>query len=179
LSRNGPCRRNGKAFWMARASRKRVFESLHFFESFRDERPFQPRAANMALVKSELKGEIRIIFFDVQRLIDEASIGQCYREIMELLEKTEEKHVLLHFGRVTFMSSAALGMLVRLQKKCKEYEISLRLCNITPDILQVFKITNLDKFFSISPDASDALEAFKKGGQLFFRKQRETRHDLK
>jgi anti-anti-sigma factor len=137
------------------------------------------RGEIMALVKSEIKGEIGIILVGVQRLVDESAIGQCYREILELLDKTEEKHVLLHFGRLAFMSSAALGMLVRLQKKCKEYEISLKLCNISPDIYQVFKITSLDKVFSIYADASDAMEAFKTSGGLSFRTQRETRHELK
>jgi anti-anti-sigma factor len=132
----------------------------------------------MTLVKSELKGEIRVIFIDVPRLVDAATIDQCHREIAELLEKTEEKHVLLHFGRVAFMSSSALGMLVRLHKKCKEYEISLKLCNISADISEVFKITGLDKVFSMYPDAADAMEAFKSSGQLFFRTHRETRHDL-
>ena len=132
----------------------------------------------MPLVKTEVKGEIRMIFVDVPRLVDQAAIDQCHREITELLDKTEEKHVLLHFGRVAFMSSSALGMLVRLHKKCKEYEISLKLCNISPDIYQVFKITGLDKVFSIHADASEAMDAFKASGQLFFRKNRETRHDL-
>ena len=133
----------------------------------------------MVLIKSEVKGEIRVIFIDVQRLVDAAAIEQCYREIVELLGKTEEKHVLLHFGRVAFMSSAALGMLVRLHKKCKEYEIALKLSNISSDIGQVFKITGLDKVFSIHADASDAMEAFKASGSLSFRTHRETRHDLK
>lgn len=132
----------------------------------------------MTCIKSEVKGEIRVVFIDVPRLVDGAAIEQCHREIAELLDKTEEGHVLLHFGRVAFMSSAALGMLVRLHKKCKEYEISLKLCNISPDISQVFKITGLDKVFSIHADASDAMEAFKASGQLFFRTRRETRHEL-
>jgi anti-anti-sigma factor len=132
----------------------------------------------MALVKSEIKGEIRIIFIDVPRLVDQAAIDQCSREIVELLDKTEEKHVLLHFGRVAFMSSSALGMLVRLHKKCKEHEISLKLCNISPDIYQVFKITGLDKVFSIHADAADAMDAWKSSGQLNFRSGREQRHNL-
>jgi anti-anti-sigma factor len=132
----------------------------------------------MALVKSELKGEIRVILLDAPGLVDQAVIDQCHREIVALLDKTQEKHVLLHFGRVTFMSSSALGMLVRVHKKCKEYAISLKLCNISPDIAQVFKITSLDKLFSIHADASDAMEAFKASGNLFFRKRGETRHDV-
>ena len=76
----------------------------------------------MAVIKHEAKGDVRVIAIDV-RFVDEAAIEQCKREIMELLDKTEESNVLLHFGRVTFMSSAALGMLIRVNKKCKEYNI--------------------------------------------------------
>ncbi len=132
----------------------------------------------MALIKSELKGEIRVISIDAVQFVDAAAIDQCYREIVELLNKTEEKHVLLHFGRVAFMSSSALGMLVRLNKKCKEFGISLKLCSIAPEIREVFRITNLDRVFEIHADADDALQATKAGGGLFFRTRRETRHDL-
>ena len=108
----------------------------------------------MAAVKHEVKGDVRVIAIDAVRLVDEATIDQCKREILELLDKTEESNVLLHFGRVTFMSSAALGMLIRVNKKCKEYNIALKLCDISPDIRQVFKITSMDKIFDIHADAA-------------------------
>jgi anti-anti-sigma factor len=132
----------------------------------------------MALIKSESKGEIRVIFIDEVRLVDAATIEQCFREIVAILDKTEESNVLLHFGRVAFLSSSALGMLVRLKKKCKEYEISLRLCNITPEICEVFQITSLDKVFDIHADAAGALDAFKASGKLFFRTRRPTSHNV-
>jgi anti-anti-sigma factor len=132
----------------------------------------------MALVKSEVKGEIRVIFVDVARFVDGAVIEQCYREIVDMLNKTEEGNVLLHFGRVAFMSSAALGMLIRVQKKCKEFQIVLKLCNISPEIGQVFKITGLDKVFDIQTDSTDAMDSFKASGKSSSRTQRETRHDL-
>lgn len=132
----------------------------------------------MGLLKDEAKGEIRVIAIDVVRLVDGATIDQCYREMTDILNRTEESNVLLHFGRVTFMSSSALGMLIRLNKKCKEYNITLKLCNILPDIHQVFKITSMDKVFDIHKDAAGALEAFKKSGQMFYRKRTPTRHDI-
>ena len=132
----------------------------------------------MGLLKDEAKGEIRIIAIDVVRLVDGAAIEQCYREIVEVLNRTEESHVLLHFGRVAFMSSAALGMLIRVNKKCKEFNIALKLCNISPEIREVFKITSMDKIFDIHDDDAQALEAFKKSGQLLFRKRTPTRHDI-
>ena len=88
----------------------------------------------MALIKSELKGEIRVIFVDVPRFVDGAVIEQCYREIVDMLEKTEESTCCCTLVASAFMSSAALGMLIRVQKKCKEFEIALKLSNISPDI---------------------------------------------
>ena len=125
----------------------------------------------MAIIKQVVKGEIRIISIDEVRLVDEVALDQCYREIVDVLDKTEESCVVLHFGRVTFMSSSALGMLIRVSKKCKEFKIALKLCNIAPDIRQVFKITGLEKVFDIHEDVTQAMDAFKKSGQLSFRKK--------
>lgn len=132
----------------------------------------------MALVRSEVTGDVRIIFLDKARLIDPLAIEQCYREIIEVLDKSEEGKVLLHFGRVAFLSSSALGILIRVSKKCKEYRIALKLSNIIPDIFQVFKITGLNKVFDIHRDAADALAAFK-SVRSSARKMGETTYELK
>jgi anti-anti-sigma factor len=132
----------------------------------------------MALIKHEVKGDVRVIVIDVVRLVDETAIEQCKREIVEVLDKTEESNVLLHFGQINFMSSAALGMLIRINKKCKEYNITLKLCSISSDILQVFKITSLDKIFDIHSDAAGAMESFKKAGKSFFRKPRPSSYEV-
>src|SRR5208283_4532970 len=118
------------------------------------------------------------VAIDVVRLVDEAMIDQCKREILEVLDTTEESNLLVHFGRVTFMSSAALGMLIRVNKKCKEYDVALKLCNISPDIRQVFKITSLDKILEIHDDAAGAIEAFRKSGRSFFRKNRPASYEV-
>lgn len=124
----------------------------------------------MTVVKHELKGEVRIIVIDAVQLLDGPAIDQCTREILDVLDKTEESHVLVHFGRVTFLASAALGMLIRVNKKCKQHDIALKLCGINPTIRQVFKITNLDKVFEIHEDTAEAMAAFKASGKMFFRK---------
>ena len=123
-------------------------------------------------------GEVRVIVIEDQRLLDGAAIEQCYRDIIAVLEKTEESNVLLHFGRVAFMSSAALGILVRINKKCKEFQIALKLCSIAPEIGQVFKITGLNKVFEICADPAQAMEAFQKSGQLYFKKRRPKSYEV-
>jgi anti-sigma B factor antagonist len=116
----------------------------------------------MALVKVELIGGVRVILFETEKLLDGIEIELCYQEIAETLSKTQEPYVLLHFGRLKFMSSAALGMLVRVLKKCREHKILLKLCNISSEEYEVFKITGMNKLFEIYPDASQAMDAFKK-----------------
>ena len=133
----------------------------------------------MAVVRREVVGEILVVFIDQVRLVDTAAIEQCYREIAELVDKSEERNVLLHFGRVAFLSSSALGMLIRLKKKCLGYKVALKLCNISPDIYEVFKITGLNKVFDIYADAAEAKEAFKEGGHLFFAKRRPSSYEVK
>lgn len=132
----------------------------------------------MAIIQHAATGEVRVLSIEAVRLVDGPIIEQCFREIVDTVEKTEEKCVLLHFGRVSFMSSTALGMLLRVHKKCKEFKIDLKLSNIAPDILQVFKLTSLDKIFAIHKDAAQAIEAFRKGSRLFFRKSAQKSYEV-
>ena len=72
--------------------------------------------------------------------------------------------MILDFEKVQFMSSSMLGKLVKIQKKCKQFKVKLKLSSISPDIMQVFKITKLDKMFDIAKDEEAARKAFLKRG---------------
>ena len=61
---------------------------------------------------------------------------------------------------VQYMSSAMLGKLVQLHKRCKADKIKLKLCNISKNVMEVFEITKLNKLFEIKPDEAAALAAF-------------------
>ena len=63
----------------------------------------------MPMIREAVNAEIRIVYIDEVRLVEGPAIDQCFREVMEALDKSEESGAVLHFGRVTFMSSAALG----------------------------------------------------------------------
>ncbi len=120
-------------------------------------------------VRSESTGEILTIYLTEAKILDEVVIQQVSTAILDLIGKTEQPNVLIDFSQVRFLSSSALGMLVKVNKKCKEFKINLKLCSIHRDIMEVFKITRLDKVLQIYPDAPAAMEGFKKSG-LFFRK---------
>lgn len=122
-----------------------------------------------SLVRSESDGEILTVYFTEAKILDELVIRQCQDELIRMLEKTQEQNVILDFRFVKFLSSSALGMLIRVQKRCKEFKIALKLCNIDKEIEKVFKITGLNKILDICPTNDEAAASFKKKG-FFFRK---------
>ena len=120
-------------------------------------------------LRCKSESEILTIFITDPKILDGPTIEQIHQDLTGVLERTEQPNVILDFQAVKFMSSAALGMLIRINKKCKEFKANLKLCNIDKDIKQVFKITGLDKVFTIYKTAEDAAAAFAKSGGLFHR----------
>jgi anti-sigma B factor antagonist len=70
------------------------------------------------------------------------------------------KKLLLSLCSVDFLSSAALGKLITLDKKTMARGGALKLSNVCPDLSQVFSVTRLDRLFDIEKDEADALASF-------------------
>jgi anti-anti-sigma factor len=115
-------------------------------------------------IDSFAKDDILTIRILDERLVDPEQLKRLFDDLYALLGKSDEQQVVLDFAPVKFMASAMLGKLVALQKKCDEYRAKLKLCSITPDILQVFKITKLNKVFDIQTDEATARKSFSKRG---------------
>jgi anti-sigma B factor antagonist len=105
-------------------------------------------------------GDVSVVRFIDRKILDEAAIGELGEELFALVEKEKRAALLLNFADVEFLSSAALGKLITLDKKVKAAGGKLKLCNIRPQIYEVFAITKLNNLFVIKEDEADALAAF-------------------
>ena len=76
------------------------------------------------------------------------------------MDEAGRRKILLNFGNVEYLSSAALGKLITLNKKLQAAGGRLILCNIDPQIYEVFEITKLNKLFNIQKEEQAALQAF-------------------
>lgn len=101
--------------------------------------------------------DVSVIRFKDQKIIDPQSIQELGQELFDLIEQENRKKLVLNFSNVEFLSSAALGKLITFEKKTKKQGAELILTNISPEIFQVFTITNLDKLFQIKDSEADAL----------------------
>jgi anti-sigma B factor antagonist len=80
------------------------------------------------------------------------------------LEAAVCRKLLLNLQHVKFISSSMISKLLHLSKRCKVDNIKLKLCCVSENVLEVFKITQLKKLFSIQNDEATALAAFEKRG---------------
>ena len=105
-------------------------------------------------------GDVTVVRFVDRKILDETNIQELGQELFNLVEQEHCKKLLLNFSAVEFLSSAALGKLITLEKKTKAAGGQLKLSNIRPEIYEVFAITKLNKLFDIRDDEAESLAAF-------------------
>lgn len=116
-------------------------------------------AAHRRLEVAEV-GDVTVVRFVDRKILDESNIQEMGQELFRLVEEDKRSKILLNFTSVDFLSSAALGKLITLDKKVKSHSGTLKLSNIRPEIYEVFAITKLNKLFDIRDDEAAALTAF-------------------
>jgi len=105
-------------------------------------------------------GDVTVVNSVDRKILDEQNIQIIREQLFSLVDDQGLRKLLLNFGNVEFLSSAALGKLITLNKKLQAAGGRLILCNIDPQIHEVFEITKLDKFFNIQKEEQTALQAF-------------------
>ena len=119
----------------------------------------------METLKIQPMDGVQIVGFTESKLIDAEVIQQVGDELLKLAQSPQaENKIVLSFRDVQFMSSAMLGKLVMFHKKCQQADISVKVCSVSSDIFEVFKITKLNKMFDVQKDEQHALKSFTKKG---------------
>jgi len=99
-----------------------------------------------------------IVTFTEEKILEEKDLQALQESIMSVIDQAERINLILDFCNVRFLSSAVLGLLIRVSKKVYERDGKLGLCNIDPKIYEIFKITRLTKIFDIYQDVDSASE---------------------
>ncbi len=115
--------------------------------------PLKPR------ISVEYTDKAVIIAFTDERILEEKDIQALYESITSVIEQAEQIKLVLDFHNVKFLSSAVLGLLIKISKKIYERNGQLRLCSINPKIYEIFKITRLTKIFDICQDVDSAVQS--------------------
>ncbi len=93
--------------------------------------------------------DVMIVTFEEETILEDQQIRKLERALLPIIRKSPHKRLVLNFAKVKFMSSAFLGLLVKVHKRVIEAGGHLQLFNLDPKIQKVFEITQLVKVFDI------------------------------
>ena len=92
-----------------------------------------------------------------EKILEDEDIKAIESSIMPVIDGPI--NLVIDFSEVVFLSSAVLGLLIRISKKVNEQNGKLRLCSIGSKIYDIFKITRLDEVFEICDNAKKAIQS--------------------
>ena len=115
--------------------------------------------AETHITVSQMNG-VEVVEFVDRKILDELSITELGDQLRTLAESAPSIRLLLNFRNVEHLSSAALGMLITLDKLVKDNSGTLKLCNINQQIYELFNITRLNMLFAIHGTTEESLANF-------------------
>jgi anti-sigma B factor antagonist len=90
-----------------------------------------------------------LVQFQTESLMSTGDLERIGKSLNRLVDEEHRQSVLLDFTKVRYLSSQAIGMIIGLQKKLSQSQGSLELSGVSPQLMQLLKITKLDRIFKI------------------------------
>lgn len=116
----------------------------------------QPRRRRLEV---EDIGDVAVVNFVDKKIIDEQNIQVIGEQLFSVVHELGRCKIVLNFSNVEFLSSAATGKFITLNRMVQASQGRLIFCGIDAKIYEVFEITKLNKLFRIVPMAEAALAA--------------------
>jgi anti-sigma B factor antagonist len=110
-------------------------------------------------LKMEKFGEMTVVHFVDKRILDKPNIEEIGDQLFQLVDDLGRTKLLVDFSNVEYLSSAALGKLITLDKKIQAAGGWLVLCNVEAKIHEVFRTARLDKILQIHEKGESDPEA--------------------
>ena len=90
-----------------------------------------------------------------------AANGLCASHSANAPAVAASRKLLLDFEKVQYLSSQAIGIILTLNKKLGQLKGSkLVLCGVGPKLMELLKITRLDRILTVKPTQHEGVKVF-------------------
>jgi anti-sigma B factor antagonist len=119
--------------------------------------PVQP-AAPFTVQQVE---KFTVIEFNNPSLMDPLELESIGQQLYKLVDEQDRRKIVLDFEKVQYLSSQAIGIVLTMNKKLGSLPNSkLVLCGVGPKLMDLLKITRLDRLLTIKPTQKEAVKSF-------------------
>lgn len=113
----------------------------------------------MSSVPLELEevGPVSVVRFTTRRLLDQAEVDGVRQALLRLAGDPGRGRLLLDFRAVEALTSAVLAVLLSLRGRLQKVGGRLALCELRPDVREVFAIAGLEGPLNVCATEQEAL----------------------
>jgi anti-sigma B factor antagonist len=100
-----------------------------------------------------------VVEFRTASLMDAIDLEKIGQALYRMIDEEDRRKIILDFEKVTYLSSQAIGIVLNMNKKLKALPHSkLVLCGVGSRLMELIKITRLDKILTIKPSQREAVK---------------------
>ncbi len=100
-----------------------------------------------------------VVEFTTASLMNPSELERVATDLYRLVDEEDCRYMLLDFGQVKYLSSQAIGIVLTMHKKLSKLKkTSFVLCGVGPSLMQLLKITRLDKVLRITDSQSEGVK---------------------
>ena len=102
-----------------------------------------------------------VVEFRTPSLMDPIILEEIGKELYRLVDEEDRRKLILDFEKVQYLSSQAIGIILTLNKKLAPLKYSkMVLCGVGPKLMDLLKITRLDRILTIKATQHEAVKVF-------------------
>jgi anti-sigma B factor antagonist len=102
------------------------------------------------------EGKHVVVKLGMNSLMDPLLLEQLGQRLLHLVEIEDQRRIVLDFSLVQYLSSQAIGIVMRMHQKTAELKGKLVLCGVNAKLTQLMQITKLDKVLKVCPSQKEA-----------------------
>lgn len=101
-----------------------------------------------------------VVEFRLPSLMDPAQLDSIQKQLFRLVDEEDRRLMILDFSKVEFISSQAIGIVIGLNRRLATLSNSkLLLCGVNGKLIELLKITRLDKVLTVKPTQKEAINS--------------------
>lgn len=100
---------------------------------------------------------VKVIELSVSDHVDSATFDELNTTLLGLFHPTGQRRWVLDLSQVSYLGSAMLGLMVNIRQQIKNIGGTLVLCNLSPNLMAIFKASALERLFLIARTRDEAL----------------------
>ncbi len=112
------------------------------------------------MLKTEKINDILVISFDnVNRF--NALITEPVKEDLKSFYNKPNTKLVLNLDGINFIDSSGFGVFLSIMKTANNSNGQFKICNISPEVMELFKLLQLHNVFDIYSNLNDCIGSFK------------------